>query len=395
MYTKGSIGDLSAKRNCTVSSIIINGYAATIQYVSPTRTTFGLHTAAKQFPEASEEDRAALRSSIVANGFTVTQPIIVYAGKNEIVEGRTRWSILQDLKYEEQIPVAFVEFPDDAAAKKFALAQNLGRRHLTREQRDEMMNTLILDGYEVKDLAAMFGVSESLVTKITTEARIALEDERNMKIVALIDEGKKQTEVAEIVGVNAATVSRVMQKRNKSEIAQDGKNWFTVRPDVAPVVKPTEIDPLKITGTDADEDAGTSRVATKAEIKLEKLINRRVESSLKVERRALEKSIGERIEAGVQEFLQSKIVPTYTKRIEMAEKIIATRTGIMSKKQYRLILSVLHPDNATDADVKARMESAFKVFSGLEPALLGSRDIELAPIAEVVEEFVSKKKNAA
>lgn len=377
-----------------MSDIIINGFAATIQYVSPTRTTFGLHAAAKQFPEAGEEDRAALRSSIVANGFTVTQPIIVYAGKNEIVEGRTRWSILQELKYEDQVPVAFVEFPSDADAKKFALAQNLGRRHLTRDQRDEMMNTLILDGYEVKDLAGMFGVSESLVTKITTDARIMLEDERNMKIVALIDEGKKQTEVAEIVGVNAATVSRVMQKRNKSEIATDGKSWLSVRPDVVAIVKPTEIDPLKITGTEADEPE-TPAAPSKQDVKLERKVARQVEQKLKAERRALERSIGERINDGVQEFLQAKIAPTYGKRLELAEQIIATRTGILSKRQYKLIMAALHPDNATEESHKARLEAAFKLFTSLEAALLESREAELAPIAEVVEEFVSKKLKAA
>jgi len=377
-----------------VSDIIINGFAATIQYVSPTRTTFGLHAAAKQFPEANEEDRAALRSSIVANGFTVTQPIIVYSGKNEIVEGRTRWSILQELKYEDQVPVAFVEFPSDADAKKFALAQNLGRRHLTRDQRDEMMNTLILDGYEVKDLAGMFGVSESLVTKITTDARIMLEDERNMKIVALVDEGKKQTEVAEMVGVNAATVSRVMQKRNKSEIATDGKSWLSVRPDIAPVVKPTEIDPLKITSTDADEPE-LPALPSKAEIKMEKLINRRVESSLKTERRILERTIAERVSAGVEEFIQAKIVPTYSKRLELAEQIIATRTGILSKKQYKLIMAALHPDNASEETHKARLEAAFKLFTSLEGSLLNSRDAELKPIAEVVEQFITASKKKA
>lgn len=377
-----------------MSDIIINGFAATIQYVTPTRTTFGLHAAAKQFPEAGEEDRAALRSSIVANGFTVTQPIIVYAGKNEIVEGRTRWSILQELKYEDQVPVAFVEFPSDADAKKFALAQNLGRRHLTRDQRDEMMNTLILDGYEVKDLAGMFGVSESLVTKITTDARIMLEDERNMKIVALIDEGKKQTEVAEIVGVNAATVSRVMQKRNKSEIATDGKSWLSLRPDVVAIVKPTEIDPLKITETDRDE-AEEPRTPSKQDVKLERKVARQVEQKLKAERRALERSIGERINDGVQEFLQAKIAPTYGKRLELAEQIIATRTGILSKRQYKLIMAALHPDNATEESHKARLEAAFKLFTSLEAALLESREAELAPIAEVVEEFVSKKLKAA
>lgn len=377
-----------------MSDIIINGFAATIQYVSPTRQDFGLHAAAKQFPEAGEEDRASLRSSIVANGFTVTQPIIVYSGKNEIVEGRTRWSILKELKYEDQVPVAFVEFPDDAAAKRFALAQNLGRRHLTRGQRDQMMNDLTLEGYEVKELAAMFGVSDSLVTKITSDARSLLEDERNRKIVALVDEGKKQTEVAEQVGVNAATVSRVMQKRNNSEIAKDGSSWLSARPAVEAVVKPTEINPLKITSTEADapEVPAIPAEPTKEQIKIDKMVNRRVDAALKTERKALEKAVADRVAEGVEKFIQTNVLPTYGKRIELAEQIVrAHGKGIMSKAQFRKVLSCLHPDNAQDEEQKKKLSAVFDMFKAFEALLVEPKIIDLEPLTAVVEEFVAKK----
>lgn len=379
-----------------MSDIIINGFAATIQHVSPTRTDFTMHAAAKQFPEASAEDRASLKASIVDNGFTETQPIIVYAGKNEIVEGRTRWTILKELAYEQQVPVAFVQFPDDAAAKKFALAQNLGRRHLTRDQRDQMMNDLVFDGYDAKDLAVMFGVSESLVTKITTDARSLIEEERNVKIVALVDQGMKQTDVAEQVGVNAATVSRVMQKRNKSEIATDGRSWLSVRPDVTPVVKPTEIDPLKITSTEADETPAepTAHEPSKAELKMERMVERRVEQKLKVERKQLEKAVGERVDAGVQTFLQSKVYPTYGRRVELAEQIIAAHKGIMTKAQFRKILSCLHPDATADEEQKKKLAAVFDLFKSFEAVLLEPKAEELAPLSDVIEEFLSKKKAA-
>jgi ParB-like chromosome segregation protein Spo0J len=376
--------------------MIINGFAATIQHVSPTRCDFGLHAAAKQFPEAGEEDRASLRASIVANGFTETQPIIVYAGKNEIVEGRTRWSILKDLAYEQQVPVAFVEFPDDAAAKKFALAQNLGRRHLTRAQRDVMMSELVIDGYDVKELAVMFGVSDSLVTKITTDARALLEEERNVQIVALIDQGKKQTEVADLVGVNAATVSRVMQKRNKSEIASDGKSWLSVRPKIDPVVKPTEIDPLKITSSDADETTTetVTHEPTKADLKMERMVERRVEQKLKVERKALEKTVGQRVDQEVRVIMETKYYPTYGRRVELAEKIIAAQKGIMKKGEYRRILACLHPDTAADEETKKKLASVFDLFKSFEVLLLEPKTEELAPLSEVIEEFLAKKKAA-
>lgn len=381
-----------------MSDIIINGYAATIQYVSPTSTKLGLHAAAKQFPEASAEDRASLQASIVEHGFTATQPIIVYSGKNEIVEGRTRWSILQDIAYKDQVPVAFVEFPDDSAAKKFALAQNLGRRHLTRDQRDQMLNDLVFDGYSVKDLAPMFGISESLVVKITTEARAMLDEERNKKIVALVDEGMKQNDVAAEVGVNAATVSRVMQKRNNSELAKDGSSWLSVKPGLEPVAKPTEINPLRITATDADETPDETPAAphtpTKEEVKIERQVARRVETALKVERKQLEKAVADRVNEGVQTFIQCKLYPNYGRRLELAEQIIGTHKGIMSKAQFRKILSCLHPDANADEEQKKKLSAVFDMFKSFEVLLLEPKTEQLAPLSEVIEEFLSKKKAA-
>lgn len=388
MYMKIRLGVFIAQRNYTVSKINISGFDAVIQHLFPDKTNFELHAAAKQFPEASEEDRAALRTSIVEHGFTETQPIIVYKGKNEIADGRTRWSILKEIGYDQKVPVAFVDFPDDAAAKKFALGQNLGRRHLTRTQRDTMMNDLALDGYDVKELAAMFGVSESLATKITTGSRYAVEEERNVKIVTLVDQGMKQNEVAALVGVNAATVSRVMQKRKNSEIATDGKGWLSDRPNFEPVVKPSEINPLKITGTDSDEEP------SKLDIRIERKVAKRVERTLKQERKKLEKTIGERVEAGVQQFIQVKLAPRYGRRIELAEQIIAARKGIMTKSQYRKILSVLHPDVATDEAQKAKLAAVFDLFKSFEAVLLEPKAADLEPIEAVIEEFVAKNKAA-
>lgn len=366
-----------------MSDVIICGFAATIQYINPKNVEFDIHPAAKLFPVPTSEDRAALKASLVEHGFSSTNPIIVYADRNQIVDGRTRWAIEKELKRDLEIPVAFVQFPDDEAAKRFALSQNLGRRHLTREQRDQMINDLVFDGWAVKDLAEMFGISESAVTKITTETRDLIEEERNKKIVALVDEGKTQREVAEEVGVNAATVNRVLQKRTKSEIATDG-SWLNKKPAVEPVVKPTEIDPLKITAVQAKQDE-----------KIERQVAKKVEQALKVERKKLDKEFDVKVREAADAFVNQNILPVYGKRIELAEQIIASHKGVMTKSQFRKVLSVLHPDSTQDEEHKKKLAAVFDMFKSLEPVLIEPKTAEIEPLAATVEEFTAKKTRKA
>jgi predicted transcriptional regulator len=213
-----------------------------------------------------------------------------------------------------------------------------------------------------------------------------VEEERNKKIVALVDEGKAQKEVAEVVGVNPATVSRVMQKRNNSELATDG-SWLNKRPAIEPVVKPTEIDPLKITSSDAD--------TPKVDERLERKVAKRVEQALKAERKALDREYQKRINDAVETFLTTRIAPVYGKRLELAEEIIkAYEKPIMTKAQYRKILSCLHPDFAVDEDTKKKLDGVFHMFKQFESILVQAKSINLEPIAETVQQFIDSKKAA-
>lgn len=364
-----------------MSEIIICGYAATVQFINPKNVEFEFHPAAKLFPLPGPEDRAALKSSLVEHGFNSTTPIVVYADRNQIVDGRTRWMIEKELNRDQQIPVAFVSFPNDEAAKRFALSQNLGRRHLTREQRDQMINDLVFDGFAVKDLAEMFGISESAVTKITADARDLVEEERNKKIVALVDEGKTQRQAAEAVGVNPATVNRVLQKRTNSEIATDG-SWLKKRPE-GEIVKPTEIDPLKITAVDKSDD------------KIEKKVAKRVEQALKAERRKLDKEFDIKVREAADQFVERHILPVYGKRIELAETIIRSHKGVMSKSQYRRMLSCLHPDSTQDEEHKKKLAAVFDLVKSLEALLIEPKTAEFEALATTIEEFTATKRKAA
>ncbi len=63
------------------------------------------------FP-VGEETLDAIKTDMAANGFDEFFPIIVWADKNIVVDGHTRFSAAKSLDL-EQIPVLFKEFDDE------------------------------------------------------------------------------------------------------------------------------------------------------------------------------------------------------------------------------------------------------------------------------------------
>jgi ParB-like chromosome segregation protein Spo0J len=87
-------------------------------------------------PPLTEEERQALREDIAANGVLV--PITVDQHEN-IIDGHHRQQIADELGI--PCPRAVQEFANDEERHNVALALNLKRRHLTREQMRELIVT--------------------------------------------------------------------------------------------------------------------------------------------------------------------------------------------------------------------------------------------------------------
>ena len=83
----------------------------------------------------SAEDREALRLSIIeAKGVRI--PLVVWKRGDRLVvlSGTNRLEIARDLGH-ETVPAIVRDFPDELAAREFALTDNLARRHLNAGQR--------------------------------------------------------------------------------------------------------------------------------------------------------------------------------------------------------------------------------------------------------------------
>src|SRR5262249_37587000 len=99
-------------------------------------TTLDAHPFSKLFPPISEEDFGKLAADIKLNG--LHQPIVRYQGK--ILDGNNRYRACELVK----IAPKFADFTgDDAAARNYVISANIHRRHLSPEQRREIIATLL------------------------------------------------------------------------------------------------------------------------------------------------------------------------------------------------------------------------------------------------------------
>lgn len=93
---------------------------------------FEAHALAAKFPTMDDKDFAALVADIKANG--QREPIVIFQGK--ILDGRHRALACKQLGIE---PITKTFDGDKAAAVLLADSLNVHRRHLTREQRRELI----------------------------------------------------------------------------------------------------------------------------------------------------------------------------------------------------------------------------------------------------------------
>ena len=92
----------------------------------------------------------------------------------------------------------------------------------------------------------------------------------------------------------------------------------------------------------------------------------------------LEIEIERRVRAEAREWIQKQL-DQYNENARHYEKVLSVRRGIMSRAEYRSILSCLHPDRIQDETLKQRYAEAFHLFTQLEKAVLNERESPTKP----------------
>jgi len=94
------------------------------------------HPLSKLFPPISDDDFGKLAADIKLNG--LHQPIVRYQGK--ILDGNNRYRACELVK----VVPKFADFTgDDAAARNYVISANIHGRHLSPDQRREIIATLL------------------------------------------------------------------------------------------------------------------------------------------------------------------------------------------------------------------------------------------------------------
>ena len=155
------------------------------------------HRLANIFPLMNADDLAALAADIEANG--LLEPIVTLEGK--ILDGRNRYLAIESLGLmRELVDTCYIGFSAycearglDLSPVKFVLSRNLPRRHLTESQRAWAAGKLAdmrqgersdlagaaegeSESVSVREAAAIFRVSERLVTMANQVARGGIDD---------------------------------------------------------------------------------------------------------------------------------------------------------------------------------------------------------------------------
>jgi ParB-like chromosome segregation protein Spo0J len=116
-------------------------------------------------PPLSDDEYAALKADIAAQGVLV--PIVFDADTGEVIEGHHRLRAWTELRAEgvkvPDYPKQMVRFRDDDERLGFVVAANLFRRHLTREQRAELVVRLRAEGWSLRRIGDAVGADDKTV----------------------------------------------------------------------------------------------------------------------------------------------------------------------------------------------------------------------------------------
>jgi ParB family chromosome partitioning protein len=116
------------------------------------------HEVAEIFPMMSQEALSELTADIRVHG--LISPLVVYEEK--ILDGRNRYLACQQIGVE---PCCEMFQGDDPLG--FVVSMNLKRRHLTREQRNEVIRNLRIQGMTLQKIAEVVGVNIATAQRAT------------------------------------------------------------------------------------------------------------------------------------------------------------------------------------------------------------------------------------
>lgn len=186
-------------------------------------------TFSELLPPLSTDEFASLRSSIKAEGVRV--PIVVDEAGN-VLDGRHR------LKCDKNAPRKIVKGLSEAEKQAFVFQSNLARRNLSPSQKKDAAKTMKAVAKALRTenpkkntqarVAMLLGVDQKTVSRwldvrsnrqlpnaSNPDARVKIPTKEHARIVARIEAGESQAQVAADYGVSQKAISLIVKKAGK------------------------------------------------------------------------------------------------------------------------------------------------------------------------------------
>jgi len=160
---------------------------------------------------------SAIRKNIKTNGFDNSQPIIIWQGKNIVIDGHTRLQAMDEIGF-GHIPVHEHSFKDENEALEFAIHKQRDRRNLSDGDilhLVEKLDQLLPRGGDRKSIFGFPKIDDSYKTLTLSEREIAIREGFRSRM------RDSRDRTAELIGISTDKVSQcrhIMNNCNKHEI---------------------------------------------------------------------------------------------------------------------------------------------------------------------------------
>lgn len=118
----------------------------------------------------------------------------------------------------------------------------------------------------------------------------------------------------------------------------------------------------------------------------------RFEAAKRQMERKVESDFNARVSEATEKFINEHILPLYKKRLDDADRIRNAYRGIMTRQEYNLLLSCLHPDSRASVSDE-RLSEAFQLLRSKEIVFLPGADTATpsVPLANSFAEAIKRK----
>lgn len=182
-------------------------------------------------PPLSQSDYARLKSSIAQDGQHVS--ILRNSNTGEIIDGEHRLRICQELGIE---PLIEDRDLDTKEATRLKLTLNLARRHLTVEQKQELVKELRAQKWTQREIAEVVGVTRKTARKLEGKAlgkipnafppdlRYKLTPKHQEEIAERVETGETQRQIAADYGISRQRVGQIKKKIVKQKAKEEARD---------------------------------------------------------------------------------------------------------------------------------------------------------------------------